>query len=89
MMTADDRAGYDLALTIKLDLLERTPQPDCVLLVLACCWLLADAITQAEAAGGESVEQATALVFTKLLHSVEALRLANAEADADAAATKH
>lgn len=89
MMTAEDRASYDLALTIKLDLLERHPQPDYVLVVLACCWLLADAITQAEAAGGESVEQATALIFTKLLHSVEALKLANAEADADAAATKH
>jgi len=82
MLTTDDRAGYDLATSIKLDLLDRTPQPDCSLIVLACCWLLADVITQAEARSELSADEMTALIFTKLLASIEALKLANAEAAA-------
>jgi hypothetical protein len=91
MTTARDcEIGFDLAHALKLDLLERVPQPDAAAILHACCWLLADVITQA-AAQDRSVpaEQALAIVVVTLTDAVARLTLANEEAEANAAATKH
>jgi multisubunit Na+/H+ antiporter MnhG subunit len=83
MTTARDcEIGFDLAHALKLDLLERVPQPDTAAILHACCWLLADVITQAATQDRISVEQGIAVVMFQLTDAVGRLTLANAEADA-------
>jgi hypothetical protein len=79
---ADDEAGYVLALDLKTEILERVPQPDCSVILQACCWLLADLITQAEQQKSAPVERAIVLTMNQLTSAVARLKLANAEAEA-------
>lgn len=83
MTTARDvEIGFDLARDLKMDLLDRVPQPDAAAILHACCWLLADVITQAAAQDRVPVEKALAMVMFQLTDAVGRLTLANAEAEA-------
>jgi hypothetical protein len=82
MTTPDSERGYDLALALKLQMLERRPQPDAASILHCCCWLLADVITQAAAQRHTTREQAFTAVLVTLHDAVERLERANAEADA-------
>lgn len=79
---ADDEAGYELALALKTEILERVPQPDCCVILQACCWLLADIITQAEHQKNTSVERAIVLTTAQLTSAVARLKFANDVAEA-------
>jgi hypothetical protein len=85
----DAATGFDLAKEIKIDLLERVPQPDAAAILHCCCWLLADVITQAQAQDRVPLEQALSMVMFQLTEAVARLTLANEEAATDAAAVTH
>lgn len=82
MTTPDSERGYALALALKLQMLERIPQPDASIILHCCCWLLADVITQAAAQQHATREQAFTAVLVTLHDAIERLALANAAADA-------
>lgn len=66
-----ERVGFDLAVKLKNQLFEEeNPSPDCVVILYACCWLLADLIVQAEEDNQEPVEKSVALVTRQLVDSV-------------------
>jgi len=90
MTTRDSEAGFDLAIRVKSDLLDRVPQPDAACILHCCCWLLADVITQAAAEeDGLPVVDALAVVMVTLSDAVARLTLANAIDDVNLEATKH
>jgi len=83
MTTArDSEIGFELARDLKIDLLERVPQPDAAAILHCCCWLLADVITQAQAQDRVPLEKALAMVMFQLTEAVARLTLANEEAEA-------
>lgn len=90
MTTArDSEIGFELARDLKMDLLDRDPQPDAAAVLHCCCWLLADVITQAVEQDRVPVDEAIAMVTARLITAVARLTLANEEAATDAAAVKH
>ena len=88
-MSRDCELGFDLARDLKIDLLERVPQPPSGALLHCFCWLLADMITKAEIGNDMAVGDALEKTVLVLTSYVARLHLANAEAEADLAATKH